>query len=65
MFRIFYPRYPYRRYHHYRHYARHHGMGRKLLFGLLVGPWLFRRFMRWGAGGRGGWYDRPRGPRYV
>lgn len=61
MFRFFYPRYPHMRYRHYRR----HGKGRQLLWGLLIGPWLFRRLLRWGAGSRRGWYDRPRGPHYV
>jgi len=27
-----------------------------LLWGLLIGPWLFRRALRWGMGPRRGWY---------
>jgi hypothetical protein len=52
MFGWFFPRYP-------RHIYRRHrrrGLGRSLLWGLLIGPWLFRRALRWGAGGRRGWY---------
>ena len=54
MFGWFLPRYPR---HYYRHYRRH-GLGRSLLWGLLIGPWLFRRALRWGAGPRRGWYGR-------
>lgn len=53
MFRIFY--HP-----HHRHHGRM-GLGRALLMGLLFGPWLFRRMMRWGRAGGYGWYGGPRG----
>lgn len=56
MFRFYGPRYP--RWRYYRH-RRHIGLGRQLLWGLLFGPWLFRKaMMHWGAYGRhgyGGW----------
>ena len=49
----------------FRHHRRRIGLGRQLLWGLLFGPWLFRKAMRhWGGygwrGGYGGWYG-PRG----
>ena len=52
MFGFFYPRPPRRIYRHYRR----HGLAGRLFWGLLIGPWLFRRAMRWGMGGRRGWY---------
>jgi len=55
MFGWFFPRYPR---HIYRRHRRH-GLGRSLLWGLLIGPWLFRRALRWGAFGRRGWYGGP------
>lgn len=73
MFRYYGPWYPRWRYH--RHHRRI-GLGRQLLWGLLFGPWLFRKAMRhWGGygwrggyggyggygGPRGGWYGGPRG----
>ena len=52
MFGFFYPR-PTRRAYRYHH---RRGLMGRLLWGLLLGPWLFRRAMRWGMGGRRGWY---------
>jgi hypothetical protein len=58
MFGWFLPRYP----RHYSHHYRRHRLGRGLLWGLLIGPWLFGRALRWGAGQRRGygrgWYGR-------
>ncbi|HEY8325084.1 MAG: hypothetical protein ACHQ1E_13875 [Ktedonobacterales bacterium] len=57
MFGWFMPRYPRHMYRHHRRY----GLGRGLLWGLLIGPWLFRRALRWGAGPRRGWNGGPGG----
>ncbi len=51
MFGFFVPRYPRGVYRH----NRRGGLMRSLLWGLLIGPWLVRRALRWGASGRRGW----------
>lgn len=58
------PRYYHRRYRHGHH---HHGIGRGLLWGLLIGPLLFRKLLTRGPGYRRSWsWDRSgRGPNYV
>ncbi len=63
------PRY-YHGYHgRYRHGHHHHhyGIGRGLLWGLLIGPLLFRKLLLRGPGYRRSWgWDRSgRGPNYV
>lgn len=63
MFGFFAPRYYHRSYRH----GHRHGMGRSLLWGLLIGPWLFRKLLGRGSGYRrgGGWGGPRRDTRYV
>lgn len=51
MFGFFAPRYARRM----RHRERRRGLGRQLFWGLLVGPWLFRRVRRYAYGRRREW----------